>query len=191
MNYKYDCVALDSIDTTNSFFRITTTQDKLSIDDSVHRIGLICPIVVKKTNSRLIVISGFRRVETCRQLGWHEISCRILPEDTPPVQCAELAITDNLTQRPLNIIEQARCLRLLTDANNGSNMSMTMANSLGISLNKAFVSKLETILSTTETIQDGIILGTLSLPIALLLSELSNDDADMQWHCFSNKSRWV
>ena len=178
MNYRYDCVALDSIDTSNSVYRITTTQDKTSIDDSVRRIGLICPVVVKEVNRHLVVISGFRRVETCQQLAWQEIPCWILPEDTPTVRCAELAITANLSQRPLNIVEQARCLQLFTNASDGSNVSMTMAKALGISLNKAFISKLKTILSTTQIIQDGIILGTLSLPIALLLSDLSNDDAD-------------
>jgi ParB/RepB/Spo0J family partition protein len=178
MNYKYDCVALESIDATNSSYRITTTQDKISIDDTVRRIGLICPVIVKEVNNGLIIISGFRRIETCRRLAWQNIPCLILPDDTPPVQCAELAITENLAQRPLNIVEQARCLQLFNNASNGSNMSMAMANALGISLNKAFVSKLKAVLATTETIQDGIILGTLSLPIALLLSELSNDDAD-------------
>ncbi|MGV7223034.1 MAG: ParB/RepB/Spo0J family partition protein [Nitrospinales bacterium] len=178
MNYKYDCVALDSIDTTNSFYRITTTQDKTAIDDSVHRIGLICPVVLKEVNRHLVIISGFRRVETCQQLAWQEIPCWILPDDTPPVQCAELAITANLSQRPLNIVEQARCLQLFTKASDGPNVSMTMAKALGISLNRAFISKLKTILSTTQIIQDGLILGTLSLPIALLLSDLSNDDGD-------------
>lgn len=178
MNYKYDWAVLDSIDTTNSFYRITTTQDKLSFDDSVRRIGLICPVVVKEANGSLIVISGFRRVETCRKLGWHEIYCRILSDDVPPEQCAELAIADNLAQRTLNIVEQARCLQLLTDASHGSKVSVEMANSLGLSLNKTFVSKLKTVLSSTQTIQLGIILGKLGLPIALLLSELSNDDAD-------------
>lgn len=178
MNYKYDCVALDSIDTTNSYYRITTTQDKTSFDDAVRRLGLICPVVVKEVNNGFVIISGFRRFETCQRLAWQDITCLILSEDTPPVQCAELAITDNLSQRPLNIVEQARCLQLLTNASNGSNISMTMASALGISLNKAFVSKLKKVLSTTETIQEGIILGTLSLPIALLLSELSNEDAE-------------
>jgi len=178
MHYKFDWAALDSIDTTDSFYRITTPHDKPSIDDSIHRIGLICPVVVKKANSQLIVISGFRRVEACRKLGWHEILCRILPEDTPSVQCAELAITDNIAQRPLNIVEQARCLRLLSDANISSNMSMEMTNSLGIPLNKNYASKLKTVLAATDLIQHGIISGKLGLPIALLLSEFSNDDAD-------------
>lgn len=178
MRYKYDWAALDSIDTTNSLFRITTTQDKPSMNDSVRRVGLICPVVVKESNNRLSLISGFRRVETCQQLGWPEIPCRILPDDTSQMQCAELAITDNLAQRPLNIVEQARCLRLLIDVSNGQRVLAAMANSLGISLNKAFVSKLETVLSTTEATQAGLVSGKLSLPIALLLSELPNDEAD-------------
>ena len=178
MNYKFDWAALDSIDTKNSFYRITTLQDKPSIDDSIRRIGLLCPVVVKETNNRLIVISGFRRVEACRQLGWQEIPCRILPDDTPSVQCAEIAITDNIAQRPLNIIEQARGLQVLNDASTGSNISVEMAILLGISLNKNYASKLKTVLGTTEIIQKGIILGKLGLPIALLLSEFPNDDAD-------------
>jgi len=185
MDYKYDLAALDSIDTTNNFYRITTAQDKPPIYESIYRIGLTCPVIVQETDSRRIIISGFRRIETCRQLGWQEIPCRILPPHTSSEQCAELAITDNFCQRPLNIVEKARCLRLLGDANRGSNISAEVVNLLGLSLNKAYVAKLKRVLKTTETIQDGIISGKIGLPIALLLSELSNDEADAMVSLFN------
>ena len=197
MDYKYQRIKLDRIDTTDAFYRITTTQDKSSIFDSLRRIGLISPVTLKETDRRPIIVSGFRRFETCRQLGWETLPCRVLPCDTSHAKCVELSIADNTTQRSLNIIEQARCLRLLSDPRIGTRLSVEMADSLGISLNKAYVSKLNKILLATETIQKGIISGEISMPVALLLSELSNDAADAVATLFSkmpmgsNKQREV
>lgn len=197
MDYKYQQITLDTIDITDSRYRITTTQDKSPISDSLRRIGLIAPVTLKETDHRPIIVNGFRRVETCRQLGWTKLPCRVLPDHTPFAECVELSIADNIAQRSLNIVEQARCLRLLSDQRIGAHISVEMAKSLGISLNKAYVSKLNKILLTTETIQTGVILGELSMPIALLLSELSNDDADTVASLFrkmpmgSNKQREV
>ena len=177
MVYEYDWVALDRIDSENFFYRISTTEDKKPIVGSVERLGLISPVVLKETGDRLVIVSGFRRIEACRQLHWKEIPCRILSDATPKPSCVELAIMDNLAQRPLNLVEQARCLHLLTAVNIGSEVSEELSQFLGISQNESYAAKLKRVLSVPENIQSGIVLGQLSLPIVLLLSELPREDA--------------
>ena len=178
MNYKYDCVALDRIDTTNTFYQISTAQDKVSLDASICRVGLICPPILQETHHNLAVVSGFRRVEACRKLQWKTIPCRILSSDMPTIQCAEIAITDNVSRRALNTVEQAKSLKLMTKAGKGAVVSSEMAALLGVPLNTAFISKMLTVLDTSETIQHGIITGNIALPIAMMLSDLSPGNAE-------------
>ncbi len=178
MDYKAEWVATDSIDKTNCLYRITTPQGKLPIDASVKRIGLLSPVVVKKETDHLVVVSGFRRLESCCRLKWPRIPCQILPDDVSKINCAEIAITENLTQRPLNVVEQARCLQLLSDAGCDHPQAMAIAQSLGLSLNHAYAAKLRTVHSCSEAVQDGIVQGKLSLPIVVLLAELPSKDAD-------------
>ena len=142
MDYKYDCVALDRIDTTNTFYQISTTQDKASLEASICRIGLISPVILQETDHRLNVVSGFRRVEACRKLRWKTIPCRVLPYDISTMQCTEIAITDNVSQRPLNIIEQAKGLQLVARAGQDVAASPEMATLLGVPLNMAFIAKM-------------------------------------------------
>jgi ParB family chromosome partitioning protein len=178
MGYNYDCVGLDRIDTANTFYQISTAQDKASLEASICRVGLICPVILQQIDQNLSVVSGFRRVEACRRLRWQTIPCRVLPQDISPIQCAEIAITDNVSRRSLNIIEQARCLRLVERAGKDAAVSPEMATLLGVPLNTAFIAKMRKVLAASETIQNSIIVGNIPLPVAMMLSELTPEDAE-------------
>lgn len=196
MDYKFARVALEHIDTTNVSYRITTTQDKPSLQPSIGRIGLINPAILKESDDRMIVVSGFRRIRACRRLHWPEIPCRILPPDCSPAQCIEVAITDNFVQRSLNIIEQARCMQLLStavDPDSGRQIAAT----LGIPMNSALSPKLKAVLSAPEDVQSALLTGRIGLPTALLLTEMPHADAAVMVSVFSrlpmglNKQREV
>jgi len=177
MAYRVDSIDLDKIDSTDVFYRITTPLCKPPIEQSVKRLGLICPVVVKPTRDHFVVISGFRRVDACRRNSWPSIPCRIVSETTSAVTCAEMAIADNLTQRPLNFVEQARCLRLLTEAAGDLPTAQTIAKTMGLNFNGDLVSKLERILSAPEVLQAGLIVGTLSLPVMMTIADFTKEDA--------------
>jgi ParB family transcriptional regulator, chromosome partitioning protein len=184
MDFRLDTIRLDQIDITNVFYRITTPQDKPSIAQSISRLGLICPVVVRQTHDQFIIVSGFRRVEACRQSRWSHIPCRILPDATSDATCAEMAIADNLTQRPLNFVEQARCLELLTAATGGIKPARAVAATLGLSFSNPLVAKLKSISQAPEVIRQGLITGTLSLPVVLALSDFAKEDALALAHLF-------
>ena len=177
MDFRLDKIQLDQIDITNVFYRITTPQDKPPIAPSVNRLGLICPVVVKPTHDQFSIVSGFRRVDACRQDKWSHIPCHILPDAASAVTCAEIAIADNLTQRSLNFVEQARCLELLTAATGGIKPARAVAAAIGLSFSPPLVAKLNSISHAPEVIRQGLITGTLSLPVALAMSDLAPKDA--------------
>ena len=177
MDFNCVLLELDRIDTSDFYYRITTTEEKPSLLDSIDRLGLICPIVVIENENQYKVVSGFRRIEACLQLQWKEIPCQILPGTTPQSSCADIAVSDNLSKRPLNIIEQANCLRLIDQVSSSSEDQKKMIQTLGLSPNDAYRTKLQKIINANENIQTGLIRGEISLPVALLLSALSDEDA--------------
>jgi ParB family chromosome partitioning protein len=101
-----------------------------------------------------------------------------LPPGVSPLQCVEIAITDNVSRRPLNIIEQARCLRLMESVGKDAAVSPEMATLVGVPLNTAFIAKMRAVLAVSETIQHSIIRGNIPLPVATMLSEWTPEDAE-------------
>lgn len=178
MDFRFEALPLEQIDRSNLFYRISTSQDKPPIDPSLNRLGLVNPIVVKQHNDHFIVISGFRRFDACRRKAWQKITSRVLPPDTPDGMCAELAIADNLTQRPLNFVEQARCFQLLKASTSGVNEAIDRAEALGLGFNAALIAKLESVSAAPKSVQAGLVSGHLSLPIIQELAGLSQETAE-------------
>ena len=47
-------------------------------------------------NGRYVVISGNHRVKAYRKLGWQNVLCKILPENTPKVKLREYVMKENM-----------------------------------------------------------------------------------------------
>ena len=180
MDCRAERVALARIDAHDDTYRITTPQDKPPLEMSIRRLGLIAPVVVQQAAGRtLMIVSGFRRIDACRELGVAEVPCHVLPRDAPAAHCVEIAIADNLTQRPLNLVEQARCLKLLQGDWIEAPAAKQMAETLGIPTNKALAAKLNRLAVTPEAVQDALVRGKISLPTVLLLADLAPEDAEL------------
>jgi len=176
MDFRCKSIRLDQIDLEDDGYRITTLQDKPPLVSSVSRLGVICPVVVKQAPDQFVIVSGFRRVAASRQSTCATIPCHILPAVTPAPVCAEIAITDNMTQRALNFVEQARCLELLMKTTGGVNPAKAAAEKIGLAFNKSLIAKLKVILAAPDIVKTGLAAGTLSLPVVLALSDFSRDD---------------
>lgn len=61
--------------------------DITDIKSSIERVGLLHPICI---DTDLNLILGQRRLEVCRQLGWEEVACTVLPLDSCESKLAEL-----------------------------------------------------------------------------------------------------
>lgn len=176
MDFRCESIRLDQIDLEDDGYRITTPQDKPPLASSVSRLGVICPVVVKRTTDQFVIVSGFRRVAASRRSTCSTIPCHILPAVTPAPVCAEIAITDNITQRSLNFVEQARCLELLMATTGGINPAKAAAEKVGLAFNKSLIAKLKSISAAPDIVKTGLVTGTLSLPVVLALSDFSRDD---------------
>lgn len=66
-----------------------------SIEESPEMLDLREPIVFP-CNEKYVAVCGNLRVRACRELGYEELSCKVLPKDTPVEKLREYAAKDNL-----------------------------------------------------------------------------------------------
>jgi hypothetical protein len=113
-------VRLDQIDETPGIYCMSYGYDITRLSDSISRIGLVnTPILMKRGEGegdlRFEVVSGFRRIIALKTLkGKGSVPCRILPPETPPLECLVINLYDNLCVRDFNAVEKGMVLgRLL------------------------------------------------------------------------------
>ena len=86
---------------------------------SLLAVGLINPPWLKPQpgGHRFGVVTGARRLQAAADLGWQEITVRLVPADTPDFYCLLVHVMDNAFTREFNLREQADlAVRLLSHA---------------------------------------------------------------------------
>lgn len=79
------------------FFRDNRYETmKKSIDDSPEMLQLR-ELIVYPCNEKYIVVCGNLRLRACKELGYTELPCKILSEDTPAAKLREYATKDNVS----------------------------------------------------------------------------------------------
>lgn len=166
-------VHLEEIDRGDTTFRISTEQDISGLAASIATVGLLAPPILKSAGaSRYTIVTGFRRIAACLSLNWRTIPARILSGDTPEPECAGIAVTENALQRPLNLIERARAVRLLSAHFKDAKALAASAATFGLAETPATVDALLPLCGLSSTIQSGILDGTISLSMARELGRL-------------------
>ena len=168
-------IALSSIDLEDSAFRITTQSEIHELVAAIRQLGLLHPPTLKQNGPGYRIISGFRRIAACRQIGWSKVPAFILSPDTPDDTCALYAIADNSFQRPLNLIEISRSLFLLSSYFKSEKLQLKYASLLRLSEHHTHIKKIEKIIHLPEPIQDGILADTISLAVALDLAQFETE----------------
>ena len=77
--------------------------DLSQLKRSIREVGLLSPIFV---NEKCELISGYRRLEACRQLGWSEIEAKIMDTADDKVKKLDFEFHENLGR--LNLNEEER-----------------------------------------------------------------------------------
>ncbi|MFZ5571166.1 MAG: ParB/RepB/Spo0J family partition protein [Thermodesulfobacteriota bacterium] len=178
MDYRTHGILLASIDTTDERFRISTCRDCQDLLESIAILGIIRPPLLLKTRvDGCIVVSGWRRIEACKQLGHFRMEARILPAETPAFECAKLAVAENSLQRPLNTLEQSHAFRILASHVNDPEERFRLYRLLRLPHHPSMVAKIQTVCDFPASIQALLLDGTIQLPIALALAEMPGEDA--------------
>ena len=178
MCFKEKNVKLPEVDTSDHSFRITTQETVDDLMDSIAHVGLLnLPLLLEK-KSRYIILCGFRRIEACRRLDQLDVKARILDSDTTKLECARYAITDNAFQRPLNLIEKSRTIRMLSNFFSDHRRLSQEMSILGVPCHESIIKKIKDICSFSKPLQNSILSGSISLAMALEIHKMSKDVKD-------------
>jgi ParB family chromosome partitioning protein len=108
-------LAVDMIQPNPDQPRTDISEDGISeLADSISKVGLLQPIIVRPMGEGYQIIAGERRWRAARQAGLERVPVRVLSKtDT---EALELALIENLLRDDLNPIEESRGYRrLLTE----------------------------------------------------------------------------
>lgn len=106
--------SIDDINTSDIFQSLNPlrngSKNVQELADSISKIGLLSPILVRITESgKFEVIAGNRRFKACKSLGWKKIPCHIVELDDR--HAFEASIIENIQRNTLNIIEEGMAFR--------------------------------------------------------------------------------
>jgi hypothetical protein len=174
---RLQSIALAEVDRHDEAFRITTRRDVDDLAASVARLGLQLPPLVRRGAGGWAVVSGFRRVEACRRLGWENLPARVAAEHRAPYACACLAVGENTLARALNPIEVSRSLALLERLHPERNVPPADLSALGLPINPALATKLAGLCRLPEPLQEGVLEESIPFSMALELGGLETPTA--------------
>lgn len=124
--------------------------------DSIKKVGLLQPILVRPLGEGYQIIAGERRWRASRVAGLERVPVRIRPEGD--VESLELALIENLQRKDLNAIEEARGYRKLLTGH-----QMTQAELADkVSKSRSTITNALRLLDLPEEVQELVFSGVLS-----------------------------
>jgi len=165
-------IPLVDFDRGDERFRISTRGGGDELKPSIRRMGLLTPPLVVPAEAGFIIVSGFRRVSACADLGWDSIPARVLRTDVSAYECALRAVAENSLTRPLNLIEASRALNLLEQNVPGGRIPPEDAEALGLPSHAEMICRLKHLCRMPTPIQDAVLDGALSFAMACDLGRM-------------------
>ncbi len=175
MLFEFKIVDLKAIELDNNYYCITTEKNRKDLISSVSELGLLNPPILLFKNFKYIVISGFRRISSCIDIGHSDIMTKVLKPDISDTTIAKIAVSENSLQRDLNLIEQSRSFDLLFKSYKSIENVAKIASSLKLSQNFNFIKKVIKICRFPENIQQSILNNTISFSMAQQLEKIDPD----------------
>ncbi|MCE9499144.1 MAG: ParB/RepB/Spo0J family partition protein, partial [Leptospira sp.] len=106
-----DRIPLSEIHADPNQPRIFGREEVGDLVESIRRLGLIEPIILRKDRSKFIIVAGERRFRAAGLLGWKNIPA-IITEATTDL-CYEISLAENEKRKNLNPWEVGRAIQIL------------------------------------------------------------------------------
>jgi ParB/RepB/Spo0J family partition protein len=174
---RFDLIPLADFRPGDDRFRVTDARDPHGLRESIARLGLLDPVLVRPDGAEVVLVSGHRRLAACRALGWDRIPARALSDDTPDYECARRAVGENSLGRSLTLLETARALALLDRHHPAGVAPPADLAALGLPTARHRCDRLKSLLRLPAEVQAGVAEESIAFPTACELGTLAADDA--------------
>ena len=172
-----DTAGLNRVDFSDTTYRVSTGSAPSAMHESIRRLGVLVPPLVRATGDRITIISGFKRLDVCRRLGVPSLPVRWMSPAAGKLDCARCAIVENALQRPLNALEQARGIALLVAAVPGEKDLAAEAAAVGLPSSPDIIAKLLRVGRLPAGVKAMLSGDAIGLSMALALGRLEPEFA--------------
>ena len=170
-------IAVSKIDLDPGPFCMSFNFSLEQLKKSIERFGVLnAPYVIKGSESRYTVVTGYRRLLAARELDWPEVVCHVLPASIPPLEALLLNLYDNIVHRKMNEIEKAMVLLRLNRFVKREALIKEFMPMLGIPANKYNLDILLRMPELEEQVRISIATQRISLRVAGLMMTLDSAD---------------
>lgn len=154
-----------------------STPDLIS---SIKNVGLLNPLIVRRKGedgdngiNHFEIISGHRRFEACKALGWSKVICNIV--EVNDKEAYEISLIENLQQETIDPIDEATAF-LQYIHNFGWGGESELAQKIGKS--QAYISRRIRLLDLPKEIQDNIMRRRINASLAQELFGIDTHEAN-------------
>jgi ParB family chromosome partitioning protein len=170
-------IAISDIDLTPGPFCMSYHFKLEQLKESIEKFGVINPPhLLRDPDNNFLIVAGYQRLMAIKELGWHDIVCRVLPDSFSLFDALLFNLNDNLIHRQLNNIEKGMILQRLHRFISTEEIVTNFMPMLGIPSNRQ---QLELFLGL-EDLEEGIKISVateqLSIRVAGLLRYLEKGD---------------
>jgi len=164
-------IPLTALDREDHTFVFSPPGDLTRLQASIREVGLLNPPWVRSINGeRFQVVTGCKRLLAAAQLGWEQVTARVLPADTPEAHCLLVHLHDNALSRGFNPLEQALLAARLQQHWDRQTVIQKFLPCLGLAPSLTILERLLALAVLEEPWQQLAARGRLSLPAAQLLA---------------------
>ena len=166
-------IDLSRINRAPYFSRNTSNATSTELANSIKEKGLLQPILVRIKESYFEIVSGNRRYQACKSLGWRKIICHVLELDDK--EAFEISLIENIQRKRLDPKEEAEAFKSYIMDHGWGGISQLSAK---IGKSVSYVQRRVKLLDLPSDVLNSISNSSISTTIAEEL--LSIDDKDKQ-----------
>ncbi len=170
---------IDLEDLTYSLIPWIEQPDK-ALRSSIRRFGILHPPVLRERNNKTFsIIAGRKRISIAGQLAPHNpLPCRVVPAELREKDVFSLLLEENLSCRPLSVVEQIVFLEKLLLIS-PMDEAIPMLERMGLKPRKHILNDMLKLRQLGEPALQALHTGTLAAKNARKLLKLSNDDQQL------------
>ena len=173
MSLKAKRVFLKNLDLKDKTFLLSYGYDINPLKQSIGRVGLLNPPVVrKKSDATYQIVCGYKRVLALKKLGASSIRCAILPSEKNDEECLLLNIYDNFSHREFNPIEKSIAINKLKNYYTEEEIVHNFLPALKLQPHITQLKVFKPLCKLEKGIQTAILEGRISEHTAIRLSQM-------------------
>ena len=176
-------VPLVQIDLDEAALEMVAAPDLDRLTASLQEVGLLNPpwLQPQPGGHRFQVVTGARRLQAAADLGWQEITARLVPEGTPDFYCLLVHLMDNAFTRGFNLWEQATLAARLLSHCDRETLAARYLPYLGLPPSPAHLARLLKAAGLEAPWPQLAAQGRLALTAAARLADWDPEDRAAAW----------